>query len=235
MKFMKKSQTLFLFIMLVALISCKGNKKENPAAEGLQKVTVKEVIQTDRYTYLHVDKDGEDKWLAVSHMEVKDGETLYFATGFEMKNFESKDLQRTFESILFIDRISPDPAAFNNPAGVGNTSGNLSSDTSRVSNSGAVSEGTMTISEIFVRKNELKGKQVTVKGKVTKANSGILGTNWYHITDGTRDGKATDLVFTSDAFLNLGDEVTVQGGIILDKDLGSGYFFEVLLEKAEVK
>jgi hypothetical protein len=93
----------------------------------------------------------------------------------------------------------------------------------------------MTISDIIAKKNELKGKQVAVKGKVTKANSGILGTNWYHITDGSKDGKPTDLSVTSDAFLNLGDEVILQGTIVLDKDLGSGYFFEVLMEKAEVK
>jgi hypothetical protein len=235
MKIMKKSIKIFLLIMAVALISCSGNKKENPAAEGLQKVTVKEVVQTDRYTYLNVDKEGQDQWIAVSHMEVKVGETLYFASGFEMKKFESKDLQRTFESILFIDRISADPTVFSSPGSVGNQTGSMAEANTRESKSDAVSEGTMTISDIIAKKNELKGKQVTVKGKITKANSGILGTNWYHITDGTKDGKPTDLTVTSDAFLNMGDEVSLQGTIALDKDLGSGYFFEVLLEKAIVK
>jgi hypothetical protein len=235
MNYLKKSQTIFLLIMVVTLVSCSGNKKENPAADGLQKVTVKEIVQTDRYTYLNVDKEGKDQWLAVSHMEVKEGETLYFASGFEMKNFESKDLKRTFESILFIDQISADPAVFSSPGGAGNQAGSMAAGNPHAGTSGAVSEGTMTITDIIAKKNELKGKQITVKGKVTKANSGILGTNWYHITDGSKDGKPTDLTVTSDAFLNLGDEVSLQGTIVLDKDLGSGYFFEVLLEKAEVK
>ncbi|MFN8207540.1 MAG: GW dipeptide domain-containing protein [Bacteroidales bacterium] len=235
MKYLRKTKAIFLVILTVTLFSCSGGKKENPAAEGLQKVTVKEVIQTERYTYLNADKDGKDQWLAVTHMDVKEGDVLYFATGFEMKNFESKDLKRTFESILFIDRISADPSVFSSPGESGAEAGSVPATAPKESTTGAVPEGTMSISDVIAKKNELKGKQVIVKGKITKANSGILGTNWYHITDGTKDGKPTDLTVTSDAFLNLGDEVSLRGTIVLDKDLGSGYFFEVLLEKAEVK
>jgi hypothetical protein len=63
-----------------------------------------------------------------------------------------------------------------------------------------------------------------------------MNTNWIHIQDGTTSGEDFDLAVASNINTKIGDIITVQGKIILDKDFGSGYFYKVLLENAvEVK
>jgi hypothetical protein len=211
---------------------CKDNTVPGDKGEGLHKVEVREVLQTSKYTYLRVQENGSEQWIAVPGTQAAAGETWYYATGFEMKNFDSKELKRSFESVLFIEKISKDPKDFTTD--LPQPESKTASEPVSAAEVGTVAGGT-SISDLYAKKNEYKDKVVTVKGKVTKVNTGILGKNWFHIEDGTKFGKAFDLTVTSDEFLNMGDIVTFQGKIVLDKDLGSGYFFEVLMEDAVVK
>ncbi|MCX6291682.1 MAG: hypothetical protein NT126_07945 [Bacteroidetes bacterium] len=43
------------------------------------------------------------------------------------------------------------------------------------------------------------------------------------------------MTITIDREVKVGDVVTVEGKISLDKDFGSGYFFEVLMEDAKIQ
>lgn len=96
-------------------------------------------------------------------------------------------------------------------------------------------EGGLTVRDIFAQRTDLAGKSVTVRGKVVKAMQGVMGTNWYHIQDGTGDNGTNDLVITSDASTKVGDTVLVVGTLASDKDLGMGYHYDAIVEKAEVK
>jgi len=72
-------------------------------------------------------------------------------------------------------------------------------------------------------------------GKVVKGTSGVLGRNWLHLRDGS-GSEATqdfDLIATTEATVQL-DVVTIQGAVTVDKDLGSGYAYKVLIEDAKV-
>jgi hypothetical protein len=95
------------------------------------------------------------------------------------------------------------------------------------------------IADVWKNRTTLAGKQVTLHGKVVKFNGGILGVNWIHIQDGT--GKAedgsNDITITTDPSVGarVGDEITVTGTVVINKDLGSGYFYSVMLEKATIK
>ncbi|GEM_PF-1173418 len=95
-------------------------------------------------------------------------------------------------------------------------------------------EGSLPIGEVHARVAELEGQQVRVTGKVVKASSGIFGTNWYHLQDGTGDAEAEthDLTVTSDAEVAAGDLVTFEGPLTKDKDLGFGYFYAAIIEGA---
>lgn len=232
---MNKMKTAALLLFVLILGACSGGKDSKKAENGLHQVTVKEVIQTSKYTYLKVAENGSEQWMAVPLTDARENETLYYASGFEMKNFESKELKRTFESILFVDRISKDPEAFNKKEAEEQAADAKSPEQSELTGPIALPAGAVRIADLYSRKKDLKGKMVMVRGKVTKANTGIMGTNWYHIEDGTSDGSRKDLTVTSDDFLNAGDTVTFEGQLVLDKDIGSGYFFELLLEKARVK
>lgn len=71
-----------------------------------------------------------------------------------------------------------------------------------------------------------------VRGRVVKANHGTLGTNWYHLVDGSM--QEGDLTVTSDSVVEVGQVVTADAPLTIDRDLGFGYFYEVILEGASL-
>jgi hypothetical protein len=91
----------------------------------------------------------------------------------------------------------------------------------------------ITISKLFADPKSYDGKTIKVKGQVTKFNSGIMGKNWIHIQDGTEYKESFDLTITTDATATLGETITMEGKIILDKDFGYGYKYDVLMEDAK--
>lgn len=95
---------------------------------------------------------------------------------------------------------------------------------------------TTSIETVWKTRQALAGKSVTVKGKVVKYNGGILGVNWIHLQDGTGNAKdgTNDLTVTSTDEAKLGTEITVTGVVTINKDLGSGYNYPVIIEKAKI-
>lgn len=94
-----------------------------------------------------------------------------------------------------------------------------------------------TVSEVVTKRLELKDKTVVVRGKVVKFTPGVLNKNWVHLRDGS--GSASDntndvLVTTTDA-TKVGDVVVAKGVVHIDKDLGSGYAYKVLIEEAALQ
>jgi hypothetical protein len=96
-------------------------------------------------------------------------------------------------------------------------------------------KGGKTVQEVYQNKAELKGKQVTLRGKVVKYNEAIMGKNWLHLRDGTGKDPNNDLTVTTQAKAKVGDTVLVEGAVTLDKDLGAGYKYDVIIEDAKVK
>jgi hypothetical protein len=90
---------------------------------------------------------------------------------------------------------------------------------------------------VFAKQAALSGKSVTVRGTVMKFNSGIMDRNWLHIQDGsgTADAKTNDLTITTAADVKVGDVVTLTGLVGTKKDFGSGYAYDVIIEKATLK
>lgn len=72
-----------------------------------QKGKVVSFINTDQYTYIEVSqgKGKETLWLASTTVAVKKGNNIRFDDGFEMKNFYSKTLKRTFPKVLFVSKV----------------------------------------------------------------------------------------------------------------------------------
>jgi hypothetical protein len=243
----KKISLLALFIAIIAT-SCNLGSRYRPEEGADQKAKVREVIQTSNYTYLRVEKNNQDQWIAVGEMDAKEGDNVYFEQGMEMKNFHSKELNRDFESILFVNEISDKPIKHGEaqegmnmpPMGGGkNGSGMMGNkpEKPRLDKADVKVDqpaGGTSIGDIYSKKANLAGKKVTVRGQVTKVNAEIMGKNWIHIQDGTSEGKSFDLTVTTSDVPNVGDVVTYSGTIALDKDFGYGYFYDVLLEDAEV-
>jgi len=86
------------------------------------------------------------------------------------------------------------------------------------------------ISDLLENRKNYSGKTVKVTGQVTKYNPQIMGKNWIHIQDGSEFKGSFDLTITTDKEVSVGQTITFEGQIALDKDFGYGYFYSVLME-----
>ncbi len=101
----------------------------------------------------------------------------------------------------------------------------------------AEGENAYTVGEIFEKRKDLDQQRIMVRGKVVKVSLGIMGKNWLHLQDGTGDASAKthDLVVTTAAQPGKDTIVVVEGLVSADRDFGSGYRYDVIVENAEVK
>jgi len=231
----RKIQFIALVILTSFAISCQNSQQSGAneiLPEGNHKGKIKEVIQTTSYTYLNLDENGQDVWIAIDKQPMNEGDIVYYLEGLAMKNFESEELNRTFEIIYFIQDISDQPISAQQPMVMGSTEPTKPT-LEKIDVSVEIPEGGVSIAELYGNMEEYKGKSVTVRGKVTKVNTAIMNRNWIHIQDGTGDDKHFDLTVTSDDNPQVGDIVTYWGTIDTDKDFGMGYYYELILEEAE--
>ncbi|NVO19714.1 MAG: SH3-like domain-containing protein [Bacteroidetes bacterium] len=225
-----------IVLMLALLVSCKSKKDGDNVilAPGTHRIKVEEVIQTSNYTYLKANEDGKELWLAITKQDVKEGETCYYAQEMEMDNFVSKELKRTFEKIFFVQTFSKQPIAMvNNKPAVSPGSKNASPDKKEIKL--APASGGITLAQLFEKRNSFAGKKVKIHGQVVKVNTQIMGKNWIHIQDGTDFGGDFDLTVTTTTEPKVGDTVTCEGVITLNKDFGAGYSYAVIMEDATVE
>jgi len=95
-------------------------------------------------------------------------------------------------------------------------------------------DGGQTIAEIYAAKDQLGGKTVTFRGKVVKSLPNVMKSNWLHVRDGSGQENSNDLAVSSPTLANIGDTVLVTGKVTLNKDLGLGYKYDILIEDAKV-
>lgn len=247
--------TLPVILAAAAAIGCNSNKSQGPVvaapvqgpaaqaeapATGLT-VTGKllERIEATPYCYLRIQTAKGEIWAAVPETKIEKGAEVTVANAMIMRDFESKTMKRTFTEIYFgtlapAGGAAPAMAA---PAADPHASAGQPAAPVEVGHvEKAQGADARTVAEVWGQKGALKGKTVTVRGKVVKYNAGILGKNWLHIQDGSGDAKAgtNDLTITTQDGAAKGDTVTVKGVIRTDKDFGSGYAYAVLVEDAKV-
>lgn len=197
------------------------------------KVVVEEVMNTDSYTYARVKEEGQEFWLAVAKQDVKIGETYLFQRGLLMQNFESKEYNRVFETLYLVSDFRP----ANGEAAAG-TSAPVNVSPRKYTANEKIAEvslapGAVSIADIVANLSKYKGKKVKVTGKVIKVNPMIMGKNWIHLQDGYGDNP--DLTVTTEAQVEQGQVVTLEGVISLDKDFGAGYRYDYIMEEAVLK
>ena len=66
---------------------------------------VVQALPSNRFSYLLVESAGRRHWLAAPRVEVGPETRIRFPEGRLMRNFYSKVLERTFESVLFVSRV----------------------------------------------------------------------------------------------------------------------------------
>ena len=197
-----------------------------------------ETMNSGGYTYVNLEKNGKKTWVAASETRVKVGQEVSCPSGMNMNNFTSKTLKRTFESITFCN------TPLNTVGGKMDTNQKSpGSKGAKVTSVGAIKvkkasgANAYTVGDIYKNKSKLDKKKIVVRGKVVKVSGGIMNKNWIHLQDGTGSQKngTNNLVFTSQDLPALGDVVTMQGILYKDKDFGSGYKYDVIVEKATIQ
>ena len=78
-----------------------------PVSTPTKKATVLQTIDVDIYTYIEAKgEDGKVVWMALPKTSVAKGTTIEYPTNVPpMINFASKTLNKTFDSILFLQGI----------------------------------------------------------------------------------------------------------------------------------
>jgi hypothetical protein len=218
-----------------------------PEAAAAPKTLAGKVIQTMNgggYSYVYLEQaDGKKVWVAVGQTPIKVGAEMSFKPGVDMGKFESKALQRTFDSVIFSDGVLSGAAtsAEADPSkGQGVSPGSMgagAAKAAKISVEKATGANAYTVEEAYKNSAKLNKKKVVIKGQVVKFSTGIMDKNWIHIQDGTgSDKKKThNLVCTSKTDVaDVGDVVTITGTLIKDRDFGSGYKYPVIIEDAKV-
>ena len=220
---------LILVIIFAILLSRDDKSGMMDTSLGQHEVVVNEVIQTNSYTYLEVSEKKNNFWMAIARQAAAVGDKFYFNSALEMVDFESKELDRVFHLIYFIQDVNRE-------------SGGRASDDVSIqgmqkpttafdeSNNIQPPKDGISIAELFKDQKDYSNKKVKVKGKVVKVNVEIMGRNWVHIQDGTQTGGNYDLTITTMETVNVDDVLTFEGTITLNKDFGAGYSYALIME-----
>jgi len=246
-----------LFCSLLLLPSCSNSNNQSAQKEALAPPVAKETkdtqpvpagfigkvietISTAGYTYVQVDTGTEKIWAAAPEFKIEEGETVTVPAGAPMKNYQSKTLNRTFDVVWFVpsiksgtnDSMAPSTKVAE-PISKEQQTGTVPLIETDLSNIKKAESG-KTVAEIFAEKTSLEGKNIKVRGKVVKFNPQILGKNWIHLQDGTGATGTNDITITTQESVTLGDIIIVDGALVLNKDFGSGYKYDLIIEDAQI-
>lgn len=182
-----------------------------------------ETLETERYSYLHViGENGDTAWVATRKADFQKGGVYRYRNALLKTNYYSTEFDRTFDRIYLVSEIqgrgaSPNSNVFKNPEAAPKTSGQ------------APVAGSTPIAEIVQNASDWSGKTVQVSGEVVKVNPNIMGRNWIHLQDGSMN--SFDFVITSEQMVPVGHSVTFKGVLQTDRDFGSGYAYDIILEQ----
>lgn len=239
--------------LLLFSVSCKlGPNEEDPTpvepktsvadahenlVMDLHKITVAETIPGGKYLYLKVQEGDDEYWAATGKSDIAAGETYYYNEALIQKDFESKELGRTFETIYLITQLVPEAHGASMqankevetpPAKAMEATPNKKFHSSPLAGKAT----SLSIAQLLDDPAAYEGKVVELTGTCTKINEGILGRNWLHLKDGTADSQ--DLVMTSSDAVDPGTEITIRAIVNLNRDFGAGYSYDVLLEEGKI-
>ncbi len=228
----------------IALVSCNSNagqgttdSESNLHTEALAQgqehsVTAEESINTQNYTYVRATIDGKTLWMAVPKQDIEIGKTYYFTEHLLMEDFHSTELNRDFKQIYFLPGFYTEAG---NPESMTETtlSGMETDEMETEAIDVTHAEGTVKLSDLLAKPEAYKGKKVKVTGQCVKFNEAIMNRNWVHIKDGSSGNP--ELTITTKAKIKVGDVVTFEGVIALNREFGAGYSYPVILEEAVIR
>jgi len=247
--------SFFLFLTITSILSTSAGVLAQTST-GM----VIETIDSSGYTYMLIDSGAGKKWVAIPESKVTEGEKVTYKDGMVMKDFSSKTLNRTFDSIIF----SPGLAGKTEVQPQNNTTDDsfataIKTEQSKVTSPTPAMEASggslgaitpfqeinvgksmaangYTVEEIFAQAKKLNGQKISLHGVVTKVSVNIMGRNWVHLQDGTGNPmqNSHDIVATTSEQPELNSKITIEGILAAEKDFGAGYKYAAIIEQATV-
>lgn len=229
---------------VAAVTAIDGNPSGSIPGESRSKGRTGKVVETMNsggYTYVLVDDGSTKIWAAAPEVAVAVGDEVVVPEGSPMADFHSKTLNRTFDVVYFVAGIqvvggksANGPAASAPAASAHGASAPAAAGAAVDLSNIEKAKGGYRVAEIYAGKAKLTGKEVSVRAKVVKMTSGVMGKNWIHLRDGSGTAGSDDLTVTTSATATLGNTVLVRGKLGADRDFGAGYRYEVIIEDAVV-
>lgn len=214
-----------------------GGMSESNDPSGASGVVV-ETMNAGGYTYTNLKKNNMTDWVASTITSVKVGQELSFIGCMPMVDFHSKALNRTFPTIKFCGGTKGDTAAepLKNKITESKKVVAPTSD-EKLAIQATKGKDAQTVADCYAKSTELDKKIVEVRGKVMKVSNGIMGMTWAHLQDGTGspDMNNNNLVVTMKENPEVGSIITVSGTLSKNRDFGSGYKYNVIVEQANIK
>ncbi|MCP5053876.1 MAG: nucleotide-binding protein [bacterium] len=225
-----------------------AKQKKDLLERGTHKGEVLETMDSGGYTYVRFREKDQTLWVAARRFQVKKGDTVEFSQAAPIKNFQSKTLGKTFDTILFVGSVKVNGKVPGRDNKMQLPKGHVPLDSKPAPDAkkskakvvtvtpGSIKKaaGGYTVAQCYKEKDTLNGKKISVRGRVVKFTPGIMGRNWLHIKDGSGEIGADDLTVTTQQEVKTGDLVLVTGTIVYDKNFGAGYIYKVIVEKATV-
>lgn len=187
---------------------------------------VNQTMNVSGYTYMELIDENKSIWVAGYSTSLKNG-TEVTASGSLMLNFPSNSLGRTFDVLLMADSVSDGSSMATSDSPHGSGSSNVITDNINVT----PVEGSTQIADIISNAATLSGQEVRVTAVVVKSTP-LISELFLTLDDGTGQLKAR---CPNSFIVSSGDNVVVTGIVKTDVDLGSGYYYEVLLEITNVE
>ena len=245
-----------LFVVAAGLAACSFvacHKSEDekpagaaPAAQNALQGTVLEVLPAPPYSYLRLKAAQGELWAAVPAATVKVGDPVTVLVQVRMDKFQSSSLNRTFDAVYMgtlagAAPVAAAPAPAMPPAAGAPMAAASAAHGAHVMPviekvAKATGPGAHTVAELYAGKSSLKDRPVAVRGKIMKYMEGIMGKTWIHLCDGSGNPqtKDFDLAVTTKDVAKMGEVVTVKGVLHVDRNVGSGYVYPVIIEDAKI-
>ncbi|WP_222983844.1 hypothetical protein [Flagellimonas meishanensis] len=249
-----KNKAYILVVLIVSLLSgCNmGPKTTEPFAvkqipqKGhfgsdvdleMHEVVAKEILPAGKYIYIKVEEGGREFWISARKQPIEEGTAYLYNEALMKTAFESKEHQRVFDTIYLVTTLIP--KKHGGESLMNNKMDDISKKAETIKNSVVSTEerdrlyhGTVKVSDLVENPEKYAGKVVELSGECAKVNNGIMGKNWIHLKDGSQDDF--DLVITSATEIEKGDKITMRGIVRLNRDFGSGYSYDILVEEGEL-
>ncbi len=238
-------QAAVLFTALLALEGCKGGPAEHDitpmagahhatAAEegiviGLKEVRILKVTPGEKYRFAEVQEGDKTYWIASTNQDIRAGETYFYNEALIRTEFESKDLQTVFDTLLLVTRLVPDGKQGELKAPLHKANAGEQDGQAQEANPEAVVS--LELSELIQNPTPYEDKWVEFSGTCVKVNPGIMGRNWVHLKALGEAGG--EVVLTTQEEIEVGQVVRMQALVRRNRDFGSGYRYDLLLEEGK--